>query len=174
RIGSRKVRATPPSVARGALAGVSLDRLFGLYLVLAAFALALPYLVWGLRSVAQIIYALAETRWVAYYLLGYLTLTRRSKVTYFVLATLLEFLAGIGFFAEFRTVFFVCALVLFGLQYRITVRGGLLMATVCGVLFLFALVWTTIKDDYRNYLSRGTRQQVVLVSPAEQLTAFVT
>jgi hypothetical protein len=38
--------------------------------------------------------------------------------------------------------------------------------------FVASLAWMSIRDDYRNYLNQGTGQQVVLVSPVEQVSTF--
>src|SRR5205814_8653954 len=104
------------------LQSFSVDRTFALYLCCAIFASAVPFLTWRVLPLAQILLALASLRWVFYILLGYVTLRRRSKVGYFAIASVLEFVSGVGFFAEFKTVFFVLALVILGVRARLNLR----------------------------------------------------
>jgi hypothetical protein len=170
RLGVKKLK--PVIEEQQQLLRLSVDRIFILYLFTAVFASMVPYLVWRFLSVAQFLLALANLKWVFYVLLGYITLRRRTKVAYFVIATLLEFVAGIGFFADFKTVFFVAALVLLSLQIRVTVKTVVLSTLIVGIVFVAGLAWMTIREDYRSFLNRGTGQQVVLVSPVEQVQAF--
>ena len=151
---------------------LSLDRLFGLYLLSAAFAAVAPYIAWRVLPLREPLLILGSVKWVFYYILAYVTMRRRQKITYFVIASILEVLAGIGFFAEFKTVFFVAALAFLSDHVRLTLRATLVTAVAASAILVAGLVWMSVREDYRNILNEGTGQQVVLVSPVEQVTAF--
>ncbi|MFL5616090.1 MAG: hypothetical protein ACJ796_20660 [Gemmatimonadaceae bacterium] len=169
------VRKLPPPITTEVdeqLRTLSVDRLFALYIAWASFAAVLPYLVWRLLPIAQLLFAIGSLKWVFYILLGYATLRRRSKVIYFALATVIEFVAGIGFFSGFKTVFLICALVILSGHVRVNLRMLLAGTVVAAVLLLSGLGWMSIRDEYRAFLNQGTGKQVVLVSPTEQVTEF--
>jgi len=172
RFGMRGLRHIRPSEVQAQLRHYSLDRLFLIYAVLAISAVIAPYFIWRVLPVSQLVLNFVRLRWALYYLLGYLTLTTKRRPFYFAAATVLEFLIGIGFFAEFKTVFLVGAMAFFGLQYRMTLKRFTIAGGVIAALFAVSLVWTNIKRDYRQYLNGGSKQQVILVSPWDRLTTF--
>lgn len=171
-IGVRRLGNARSAILDPALRVFSVERVFALYAIFAVIAAVTPYLVWKLLPIAQIIYQIADLKWVFYLLLGYLTFGRQAKRGYFIAATLAEFIAGIGFFSEFKTVFFMCGLLILSLHLRINLRMILAVAGVSTVIFFAGLAWMSIRDDYRSFLNQGTGQQVVLVSPVEQVKEF--
>src|SRR5439155_10879478 len=98
------------------------ERVFVLYAASAAFALTLPYVLWQVLPLAQLLVAIANLKWAFYVLLGYTTLRQRRRPTLFAVATLMELVAGIGFFAEFKTVLFIALLMLLSARVRLTIR----------------------------------------------------
>jgi hypothetical protein len=156
------------------LSRISIGRLFGIYLLATGVSAVLTRLSFQFLSVGQLLVGAAHLKWVFYWLLAYLVTRRRSHRGYLVVATMLEFLQGIGYFAEFKTVFFVLILALLTISWRLTPRSGLLAGLAATVLVLMGLLWTGIKDDFRVYLNRGTGQQLNLVSPSEELSTFVS
>jgi hypothetical protein len=172
RLGVRKLPAPATAEVDEQLRTLSVDRLFALYLAWAVFDAATPYLVWRLLPIAQLLFAIGSLKWVFYMLLGYATLRRRSKIIYFGLATVIEFVAGIGFFSGFKTVFLVCALVILSGHARLNLRMLVAGAVMAAVLLLTGLGWMSIRDEYRAFLNQGTGKQVVLVSPTEQVSEF--
>ncbi|HKO11598.1 MAG TPA: hypothetical protein VJV22_06505 [Acidobacteriaceae bacterium] len=172
RLGVRRVKPWSRRTMDLQLACLSVDRLAIAYLLLALFSAVVPYFRWQLLSIAQLLFALGSLKWVFYVLLGYATLKRRTKVWYFLAATVVEFIAGIGFFSGFKTVLFFFALVLIGVNVRLRARTVLVGASVFVVVVLTSLAWMNIREGYRSFLNKGTGQQVVLVSPTEQVAEF--
>src|SRR5690348_9643291 len=119
RVASRSIRPIDPLIADQQLSLVSLNRLFILYLGFALLSSIVSEIQSLAPSLAQAIWCLVSLKWAFYFLLGYLTLRRRSKRFYFVFASLLELASGIGFFAEFRLVFFVGILVILSVHFRL-------------------------------------------------------
>ena len=172
RLAVRRLPTVPFRVLDQELQRLSINRIFLLYLALSAYSLLLPNVIWRLLSFAQVLLFIGSLKWAAYYLLGYLTLRRRKRVGFFVAATLIEFVSGIGYFSDFKTVFFMAALIYFSLHVRLTLKTALVVGLIAASLVFLSLVWVSIKHEYRDFLNQGTNQQVVLVSPTERLTKF--
>lgn len=165
------VRNTQDIVAKNVRA-LSPDRVFAVYVISALLALPIPTIAIRLLPLAQFLYAIVSVKWIFYMILGFVTIRRKTKVSYFVIATCLELLAGIGFFAEFKTVLLVAGLVLLSSHSRFSVRTVAVVGATGTVAFLLGLMWMSIREDYRSILNQGTRQQAVLVSPSQRVTAF--
>ena len=156
----------------GEAAALSLDRVFQWYLVSFVFAAGALYVSQSVLPLAQILQNIAAVKWMLYFVLGYATLRRKTKVGYFVVATVLEILGGIGFFSDFKVPLLVASLVIFSLHLRITWKTVLVGIAAASVTIFAALTWMSIREEYRAFLNQGTRQQVILVSPVQQLTEF--
>lgn len=152
---------------------LSIERVFALYLITAIVALPIPSIAARFLSVAQMLYGIVTLKWIFYLVLGIVTTRRRSKVSYFVTATLLELVTGIGFFAEFKTLLFVAALAILSSHVRFTVRTVALVAFTGLLAFVLGLTWMSVREQYRLILNQGTGKQVILVSPTQRVTSFV-
>lgn len=172
RLGAGRVSPSSQGALQAQLERLSVERVFVAYFVSAMLALPIPTLAAHILPLAQLLYALAGIKWIFFVVLGLVTLRRRTKVMYFVTACLMELIAGIGFFAEFKTLLLVIGLVLLSSHVRFTGKTILLVAFTASLAFLFGLTWMSIREQYRNFLNQGTRQQVVLVSPVQRVTAF--
>lgn len=174
RLGSRSVEVVDPKVVDAQLRAVSLARLFALYLAFAVLAALVATFQAFLPSLAQALARLVNLKWAFFFLLGYLTLRRRRDRQYFVIAVLIELVSGIGFFAEFRLVFFISILVILSVQFRLTWKNITMAGLGTIAMVLMALAWTHVKPQYREYLNQGTNRQVSLVSPTERVGSFVS
>lgn len=170
--GVRKLGPGRPAVTDPQLAALSVERVFAIYGFFALIAATTPYIVWKLLPVASLLEAFASLKWVFYMLLGYLTLRRGTKRGYFAIASLIEFIVGIGFFSGFKTVFFVCGLLIMSMHLRVNLRMIAATIAVIAAILVAGFAWMKIREDYRNFLNQGTGQQVVLVSPVEQVQEF--
>lgn len=109
---------------------------------------------------------LSELKWVAFILLTVATfgISDRSKLPFFAVF-LVEFGLGFGgFFADFREVFFYSAL---GITFTgaYIIRRNIFPIIIIAIATIFlAVAWSAVKRDYRDFISEGTREQVVLVS----------
>lgn len=174
RIGAARRKRGLPSFVDEQLRSVSIQRIFVLYLPSAVFAWVVTMTWSDYASVAQVLIMAARVKWVLYYLLAYLVMRRKTQRGYLIVATTIEFVSGIGYFSDFRMVFFVLLIVFLSLNRRVTLRLGALATGGAVVLILVALAWTGIKEEYRAYLNGGTGQQVTLVSPVDRITTFAS
>lgn len=174
KLGSSHRKGGAPALVDAQLRNVSVQRLFALYLPATAFSWFVNATWSNYESIAQILIMLARFKWILYYLIAYLVMRRRTQRGYLVIATAIEFVSGIGYFSDFRMVFFVLLIVFVGLNRRLTFRLVSLVIAGAVALVIVALAWTGIKDQYRRYLNGGTGQQVALVSPLERVTTFAS
>ena len=167
------------SVRRGAdprdeASRISINRLFVAYLAVAAVGSVATFIATEAPSLSQLFLSIGSLRWAAYYLLGYTTLAQRAKKWYFAVATMAEFVIGIGYFSEFKIVIFVALLALLSVEARSRGRNALIALSAGAFLLIVALGWTRIKQDYRLHVSGGRREQVIVVSPTERVKTFVS
>lgn len=170
----RTVKPPQSRVVDAGLRSLSLDRLFAVYVAMLVIGLTAERLAWVLPAVGEILHAVGELRWAFYFLLGFAALRLRRRTTYFLIATAIEFLLGIGYFSSFKTVLFMAIIAALASGRRPNLRSFTVTAVAASAALFFALAWQAVKDDYRRYLNQGMHQQVVLVSPEEQVATFTT
>lgn len=160
-IGDRLVRDT---------GGMTVVRAFLVYAAAAALAAVVVPLAWAFGPLTQILLSVAAIKWGAFFVLAYLALSRREGLVLFGLAFLFELISGVGYFSEFKTVFFVTLLAALSTRPRIT--GGTVAGALVGVLVLVALgsAWTVIKPGYRSVITQSSGQQGANVDRGTQLT----
>jgi uncharacterized membrane protein YecN with MAPEG domain len=123
----------------------------------------------------EIVLSLVRVKWAGLFAFTYTTLHLRRGLPWLIILVGIEIVLGlIGFFADFKVVLFVVG------AAALTARGGTLRGgTVVALLFLTALTlglmvfWSSIKNDYRTLLNRGTGEQAVLV-PLNERLAFLS
>lgn len=149
-------------------------RVFAWYVLALVFFGVIKRLAWRLPGLAQPLGALGTLKWVVVFLLAHSVLTQRRRYGLLVAVAGLEFTVGIlGFFSEFKNIFFLLLVALPAAPYLF--RGWRLASITllaAGVLVL-GVVWTAIKQDYREFLNQGTGEQVVLVPVPERITRVV-
>ena len=147
-----------------------LPRLFAAYLALAVAGLLVSRYGWRYLGFSQLLVAVASLKAVPLFLLVYASFKRHTGSRYVVAAVVLEVMLGMGgYFAGFKTVFFILFLGVIAASPRVTRRGAI--ATVAGfvVLLVLILFWTSIKAKYRPFLNQGTGAQVVTVGWGDRL-----
>ena len=133
-------------------------------------ALALGFFVWIIPGLSQLLLALTSLRWVFFFVLVVTVMVKRRGYSVLALAFGFELLDGFtSFFSDYKTVFFIFALAFFTARPRVTGRMIVYAFSILGVVLTLSAFWSVVKMDYRDYVSGGTGQQVVLVSPLEQL-----
>lgn len=146
-------------------------RIFIYYLASFAFSSVLNRFAFAMPGMAQPLLALGTLRWMMAYLLIYAVILQRRHYGLLIFAVGLEVASGfIGFFSEFKNIFYILILVL--PATGMVIKGWRLFPTVILILLVlgFSIFWTAIKPDYRDFLNRGTGEQVVSV-PVEQRLA---
>lgn len=168
----RRLAAPPAKVVDQWLRTVSIERLFILHMGMLAISVASQRLLWSVLSIAQALMAVNDARWAVYFIMAVASLRFRRKPGYLLVATAVEFVLGIGFFSGFKTVLLMLVIAAIASGRRFNLRSTFVVTVVGAVTMYFALTWQAVKQEYRAYLNQGTHQQVVLVSPGDELSTF--
>jgi hypothetical protein len=176
KLGSSRVSTDGVVTAREREEALNLNanRLMFVYLVFLAAQVMLPIISSFLPSIYQPLYAVTRVRWLIVYLILWVGF-RSSKYHLLAISVILVELAiGFGgYFSQFKHIFYVALMVLLG--SRIPVRSMFKPSLFIGgvVLLLFLGFWQVIKSDYRDFLNRGSVQQVVERSVSERLDFLI-
>ncbi len=120
----------------------------------------------GLSEPASI---LGYFKWSLFFIMIYLSFVQNEyKITVYIIM-LIEILIGFsGFFSEFKNIFILFPIVYLTFN-SIRLKQGILLILLTLVVFNIGVVWTYVKVEQRNYLSGGSKSQVVKVSKIDAL-----
>lgn len=123
----------------------------------------------GLR---QVLLSLSGLKWAAFVLLtlASFAVPNRSKIPWLLVFGWQFALSIGGFFSTFKDVFLYALIGLVASNVRLRARVLLPAGILVSMLLFLALVWTAIKTQYRDFASRRTGGQVVLISYADRVT----
>lgn len=137
-----------------------------MYMYIASFFIAsfLGSIAFVFGGFAQIIISIVKVKWLLFILFGYMCFLKNEKLNIFYLFIFLEFANGfLGFFSDFKTVIYFVVVLIIGLIEKLNFKQVFLVCLTSVFLGFFALVWTNIKGDYRNFLNGGEKSQSVTV-----------
>jgi hypothetical protein len=149
---------------------LSIEKTFRVYLVAFLILNFLAPIRFILAGYTQIIVSLIIVKWFLFLLFGFQCLLKkkRRKIFYFFIA--FEFVSGLGFFSDFKTVLFFVAYLYIFLLFRISLRNVMIWIIIGLVGFFGSILWTTVKNEYRQFLTQGKRSQNVEVSKNDALS----
>ena len=149
------------------------SKLFWAYILIAVVSVPLFYASLISPGLAQPVATLASLKNVALLMLFIMTLSSGRGLTWAFVALAIEAGTGfVGFFSNFKEVFFVFGLA--ALSARLPLRPVSLLISLFGAAFLVVLLlfWTAIKPEYREMASGGSNIQVV-TAPLEERVGFL-
>ncbi len=162
RIGLAGLPAANSQLAREQARLFSIQKLWTAYLLALPASLIVMSMAWAIPGGTQIALALANMRWAAFFALAYVCLVKMQRLHLLLAAAALEFVMGLGgYFADFKTVFFVTIVAFVAAGRRLKGTQVAVLLVLASMLFGISLVWTAIKIDYREYLSGGQSAQIV-------------
>ena len=171
RLGAGPWRQQDGALVRSAALERTPNYWFRLYAIAFVGATLVQSIAWLSPGLAQPLLALANLKWAFYWILAYATFARpNSPLRYWLVAFCLEmsFAAG-GFFADFKTPLFFTIFAAVGAQVRFTIAKWLGLVSLVALLVVLGVVWTSVKKEYRDYVSGGSGQQVITVSYPERI-----
>ena len=144
---------------------------FRLYVAGAILALVIRVTLGFAPGLDQLILGFVVFKWAAYFTLAYATFLRRGVGgAYLIFAFVLELAQSIGgFFADFRTVFLISLLSVVASGPRSSRQILLAAGLLSTMMILMGTIWTAVKMPYRNFVSGGTMQQVLVVPLDERI-----
>ena len=124
----------------------------------------------NLPGLSQPLLMLGATKWIFVFILSYSVFEQRRGYLILAFVIALEFVVGmLGFFANFKSVFFVLFVALITSPQALRGRRLALLSTGAAVLLALGSVWTSVKSDYRDFLNEGFHSQEVLVPVEERV-----
>lgn len=169
RLGLRKL---PPQGKRLGLgvADFSIGRAFWLYAAAAVFSSVVLAFAWSIGSLTQILLGVVDLKWSAFFILAYLVFQRREGYLFFATAFGIELVQGVGYFSDFKTVFFVTLLAAFATRVRLSFGTILSGAAVLFLLLMMGSAWTVVKPEFRSAISADTGAQSTGESQGEMVS----
>lgn len=139
-----------------------------LYLISTLFLGGLGFLVSAGGGFEQILMTLASLKWIFFLVYGYVSWVNKKNRLILVVIILFEFSTALySYFSSFKEVILITIVLAMTFIEKISFKQvvyGLFITVFVGSLLV---TWTAIKNDYRSFLDRGNRQQVVEVSRSE-------
>ncbi len=164
RVGLGSWRPQDGARAKAIAQTFTINRLFRLYLFAFFAAFASEMLARAIPAISQPLLALAHMKWAFYFILAYASFSRNKGLNpLLLLAFAIELAWGLGgYFSDFKTVFiFTLAAAVAG-SVRITPAAGVGLGALVAVLLTFGVVWSSIKGEYRAFVSGGEGQVVTV------------
>ncbi len=154
----------------------SVRKLFTFYIGAFIVSAPLTYLAWRFTQLTQILLALANVKWVLLFLLAFSVFQKRKEHHYLIFAILLEISTGfLGYFAQFRGVFYLLTVAFLTLHFRLRMRAVVMSL----VIFMFAIflgsAWSIVKKDYRKFLDEAaeSKTSIPLETKIEKMSSAV-
>lgn len=142
----------------------SIEKVMYLYIISFFGASFLGSIAFVFGGFSQIIISLAKLKWVLFLLFGYMCLLKKERVNIFYLFVLFEFLNGfLGFFSDFKTVIYFLIVLIISLLEKLDFKQVFFVGIISLFLGFFALTWTGIKGEYRQFLNGGEKSQEIVV-----------
>lgn len=144
---------------------------FRVYLGAAVFGALCNAVAYSAGGLAQPLLSLAQVKWAAYVLLTFaaFAIPGRSKIIW-IGVSMFEFgLALGGFFSTFKDVFYYALFGLIGSGIRFRPRTVFLLGCTALAFVFLGVVWSAVKQDYRDFVSAGDNDQIVRVSYGESI-----
>ena len=138
-----------------------------MYCYIVAFFLAnlLGSLTFLFTSISQIIVSVVKIKWLFFLAFGFQSILKNEKKNYFYAFIALEFFSGFfSFFSDFKTVIYFIVILLLTFVSSINFKQIFLGSLIGSFLIYLALIWTTVKTDYRAFLNGGKQSQTVQVN----------
>ena len=117
---------------------------------------------------SQILLTLSSVKWVFFLVLGYVSWINKKNRVLMIGIILFEFVSGFySYFSSFKEV--ILYTIVFALTFirNLSFKQFFYSMLAVVVLGFILLTWTSIKGEYRNFISNGKAQQVVEVSKTE-------
>lgn len=138
------------------------------YVVAMFIASTLGAIAFVLGNITQIIVSLIKVKWFFFLLFGFQSIAKKERRTAFLLCILFEFASGFfSFFSDFKIVIFFLVILLLTFVHTINLKNLIGAAVIFFLLCLLGLFWTSVKGDYRAFLTEGEATQSVTRSQDE-------
>lgn len=175
RLGAGGWRPQDGELARSIASSHSIFSWFRLWVLASIAALIAQTAGLAIPGLSQPLLILANLKWAFFWMLAYATFVRPGGGGhYFLWAFLFELTLGVGgYFSDFKTVMLFTVFAIVAAGVRLAPQSLLGLGGLSVLLVTFAIGWTAIKNDYRAFVSRGERAQIVTVDYGDRMAKLV-
>jgi hypothetical protein len=164
-LGLRKVRLPSIEQFRQQAKLINERKILTLYLFSTVFMSGAGLAFSGAGGLTQILMTFSSVKWVFFMTYAYVVWINKKNRFILIVIVLFEFVTSLySFFSSFREVTFFTILVAMAFVRRVNFKQIIYGLVALTALLFFFMTWTAIKGDYRQFLNKGTKQQVVSVS----------
>jgi hypothetical protein len=141
---------------------ISVVQAWRLYLAAFVLSFTVQGFIWMVPGLTQILLPLFSLKWVFFYLFVCAVFLQKKQYRLLWIAVALEVVVGFsGFFSGFKQVFFVLAVGYLAVVGRMDGRRIAFLGSIATMVIALAVVWMTVRDDYRYFINAGTGMQVI-------------
>jgi hypothetical protein len=160
----------PPVELEKLSAKVSINNAFAGHVLSFVVGLGAVGLALRIPGLSQALHYIGTVKWVFVFILACAVLEQGRGYFLLAISVVLEVATGLmGFFAGFKEVFFVLLMALLSSSRSLQGRRLAWSISVAVTLVILGSLWTSIKTDYRDFLSQGFRSQEVVVPVEERV-----
>jgi hypothetical protein len=165
RLGAGPQQASYISRSAYLISSIQPRRWLLLHIAVLLLSTACTFLAQMVPGLSQPLLALAGFKWATFFMLTLVTFSRpdASRISWFILFGLELILSLGGYFSSFRTVFLYTLIAISATSVRLTIGRIVLGGLTFFTMIILGIYWTAIKPEYREYVSGGQRQQIVVV-----------
>ena len=165
----------PPALAKAEASTWSPKAAFVFFSITVAIDLLFVRLSNYSEGTRQLFLAGAGIQWIGVFLLTYVCLSQKRGSGYAFVAIGLEVGQGfLGFFGEFRQVFFALLVAIVAARPQLRPRSIVLIIAAVAIALVLSAFWSAIKTNYRQFLNQKTESQAVLVPIEARLSYLAT
>jgi len=162
------------SALRKQAENLSINKTFNTYIIAFFVTNALGGLAFLVAGLSQVIFSFVNIKWFFFLLFGFQVVLKKKMIKQFVFFVLLEFLMGFfSYFSDFKTVILFTAFLAIVFLSKIYLKQVIIACITLIFLFYLAVMWTSIKGEYRVFLNKGSKSQTVQVAKEDALNKLI-
>lgn len=145
-------------------------KLLLVYVLTTAFLTSIRFMFGNAGGADQFLVVISSLKWVFFMAYGFIVWLRKKNVLIFIIIIGYEFASSLtSYFSNFKEV--LLFVIIIALTFVTKIKTRQIIFGVIAVILLggLLLTWTAIKSDYRNYVNKGKREQVVSVKKSEAM-----
>lgn len=149
---------------------INIKKLLGVYIISTAFLTSIRFLFGNAGGADQLLVVISSLKWVFFMAYGFTVWIRKKNILIFVVIIAYEFASSLtSYFSSFKDVLLFTIIIALTFAVKIKTRQIIYGLAVSIILTVLLLTWTAIKSDYRKFVSKGQRAQVVSVERSEAI-----
>ena len=148
---------------------------FWLYVLSAILAIVALWVAAIVPGLSQPLLALAGLKWAFFLIFAYASFVRNQLGSpLFAAAFLVELVVSTGgYFSDFKTVMYFTLFAVIMAGVRMRTRHVIGASTLVALIIASGIVWTAVKERYRDVASSGAESQAITLDLGDRLTKLV-